>query len=107
VLAHLTLDAGAQLLVLPERGYAVRSGGRVRVCAAFDEQSAATVLRGVLARIADAGEEAEVEWLSSRQQWAIRVCVEAGLRLDADAGCVFTRGDVGPFSPYLPSGAYL
>ena len=30
-------------------------------------------------------------------------------RLDllADCGCVFTGGDVGPFAPYLPSGAYL
>ena len=29
------------------------------------------------------------------------------MRLDADEGCVFTGGDAGPFSPYLPSGAYL
>jgi len=101
------LDTGAELLVVPERAYAVVSGGRVRMCAAHDEESAGTILRGALARIADAGEEAEVEWLSARQQWAIRVCVEAGLRLDADEGCVFTGGDVGPFSPYLPSGAYL
>ena len=101
------LDTGAELLVLPERAYAVVSGGRVRMCAAHDEEGAQTILRGALARIADAGEEADVEWLSGRQQWAIRVCVEAGLRLDADEGCVFTGGDVGPFSPYLPSGAYL
>ena len=101
------LDTGASLLVLPERGYAVLSGGRVRMCAAYDEESARTVLLGALARIAAAGEEAEVEWLSGRQQWAIRVCVEAGLSLDADEGCVFIGGDVGPFSPYLPSGAYL
>lgn len=101
------LDTGASLLVLPERGYAVISGGRVRMCAAYDEQSARTVLLGALARIAAAGEEAEVEWLSSRQQWAIRVCVETGLSLDAEEGCVFVGGDVGPFSPYLPSGAYL
>jgi acyl-coenzyme A thioesterase PaaI-like protein len=101
------LDTGASLLVLPERGYAVLSGGRVRMCAAYDEESARTVLLGALARIAAAGEEAEVEWLSGRQQWAIRVCVETGLSLDADEGCVFVGGDVGPFAPYLPSGAYL
>jgi hypothetical protein len=35
------------------------------------------------------------------------VCLEARLELLADEGCVFTGGDVGPFSPYLPSGAYL
>ena len=101
------LDTGASLLVLPERGYAVLSGGRVRMCAAYDEESARTVLLGALARIAAAGEEAEVEWLSGRQQWAIRVCVETGLSLDANEGCVFVAGDVGPFAPYLPSGAYL
>jgi hypothetical protein len=77
------------------------------MCAAYDEESARTVLLGALARIAAAGEEAEVEWLSGRQQWAIRVCVETGLSLDADEGCVFVGGDVGPFAPYLPSGAYL
>ena len=54
-----------------------------------------------------AGEEADVEWLSAPPAVGDRVCVEARLRLDAEEGCVFTGGDVGPFSPYLPSGAYL
>jgi hypothetical protein len=101
------LAGGSTLLVAPERGYAVVAGGRVRCCAAFDEEGARTVLRGALAHIAAAGRDAHVEWLSARQNWAIAVCLDARLDLRADAGCVFTRGDVGPFWPYLPSGAYL
>jgi hypothetical protein len=34
-------------------------------------------------------------------------CLEAGLELRMDLGAVFLGGDVGPFVPYLPSGAYL
>jgi hypothetical protein len=49
---------------------------------------------------------AEVEWLTSRRQWAIAVAVDARLELD-QGGAVFVRGDVGAFRPYLPGGAYL
>ena len=53
-----------------------------------------------------AGEEIGVEWITSRQDWAIGPVLDAGLSLTND-GAVFVRGDVGPFRPYLPSGAYL
>jgi hypothetical protein len=99
------VEAGGRLLVLPDRGYAVVRGGAVRLLAAFDEESAATVLRGCLA-MAD-GVEASVRWISSAQQWAIRPCLDAGLELVGDGGAIFLGGDVGPFAPYLPSGAYL
>ena len=48
-----------------------------------------------------------MQFITARQQWAVEVCVEARLELEADCGCVFTGGDVGPLKPYLPSGAYL
>jgi hypothetical protein len=32
---------------------------------------------------------------------------DVGLDLRFDIGAVFMAGDVGPFAPYLPSGAYL
>jgi hypothetical protein len=99
------VEAGGRLLVLPDRGYAVVRGGAVRLLAAFDEGSAATLLRGCLA-LAD-GEEASVRWISSAQQWAIRPCLDAGLELMGDGGANFLGGAVGPFTPYLPSGAYL
>ena len=44
------LESGGELLVLPERGYAVvRDGGVVRLLAAHDEDAAATLLRACLA----------------------------------------------------------
>jgi predicted N-acetyltransferase YhbS len=100
------LAAGGQLLVLPERGYVVlRPEGSVWTLAAGDDEAARGLLRAVLAR---AGEAAtEVEWLTAAQHWAVQVCVDAGLELQGAGGAVFLRGDVGPFSPYLPSGAYL
>ena len=101
------LAAGHELLVAPEQGYVVMRGSQVRLLAAYDDDVARDLLRAALARIAELGEEAHVEFMTARQQWAIEVCVEARLDLLADCGCVFTSGDVGPFAPYLPSGAYL
>jgi GNAT superfamily N-acetyltransferase len=99
------VEAGSRLLVLPERGYAMVRGGEVRLLAAYDDESAATLLRACLA--AADGEESTVEFITSAQQWAIAPCVEAGLELRSEGGAVFVGGDVGPFTPYLPSGAYL
>ena len=100
------LESGGDLLVLPERGYAVvRDGGVVRLLAARDEDGAAILLRACLA--AAGAREASVEWITSAQGWAVAPCLEAGLELRMDLGAVFLAGDVGPFQPYLPSGAYL
>jgi len=99
------LEVGGDLLVLPERGYAVVRDGAVRLLAAREPESAATLLRACLA--AAGGAEAHVEWITSAQGWAIAPCLEAGLELKMDIGAVFLGGDVGPFAPYLPSGAYL
>lgn len=101
------IAGGQELLVAPGRGYAVRLGGTVRLLAAFDEEGAQDVLRGALARMQAEGESANVEWITARQGWAVPICLEAGLQLTTNAGPVFTGGDVGPFQPYLPSGAYL
>jgi hypothetical protein len=101
------LEAGSTLLVAPGRGYSVVKQGQVRLVAALDEEAAVTVLRAALAHAADAGDSAFVEWLTAGQQWAIGVCVEARLELRSNSGAVFLSGDVGPFRPYLPSGAYL
>jgi len=97
------LDMGQTLLIARD-GYAVHGGGEVRLLAARDEDTARSLLRAALA---GADGEATVSWLTARQQWAVEVCLEAGLRLRADAGAVFLGGDVGRFSPYLPSGAFL
>jgi hypothetical protein len=99
------VEAGSRLLVLPERGYALMRDAELRLLAAFDEESAATLLRGCLADVE--GQEASVEFVTSAQNWAVAPCVEAGLELRSDGGAVFLGGDVGPCAPYLPSGAYL
>lgn len=101
------LAGGHELLVAPGRGYAMLRGGELRLLAARDDATARELLRAALARVADLGEQANVQFITARQQWAIDVCVEARLELEPDCGCVFTGGDVGPFAPYLPSGAYL
>jgi GNAT superfamily N-acetyltransferase len=98
-------EGGCELLVLPERGYAVHRGGSVNTIAAFDDEAAATLLRSVLARVPPGG-AAEVDWIASPQQWAIDVAIQAGLEL-RPRGAVCLRGDVGTFRPYLPGGAYL
>ena len=99
------VESGSRLLVLPERGYALVRGGEVRLLAAFDEESAATLLRACLA--AADGAESTVEFITSAQQWAVAPCLEAGLELRSEGGTVFLSGDVGRFAPYLPSGTYL
>jgi GNAT superfamily N-acetyltransferase len=101
------LASGHELLVAPERGYALLRGGELRLLAAFEDEAARELLRAALARIAQRGEDANLLFITARQQWAVEVCVEARLELEADCGCVFARGDVGPLAPYLPSGAYL
>jgi hypothetical protein len=79
-------------------------GGALKLLAARDEDAARTLLRAHLAGVRG---EATVEWLTSHQQWAIRECIDAGLRLDTAYGAVLTAGELGSMSPYLPSGAYL
>jgi hypothetical protein len=96
---------GSELLTYPHRGYAAHGDGVVKTIAAFDDDAAAALLRTVLAR-APAGKDVDVSWLTSSQQWAIEVVVAAGLDL-RPGGAVCLRGDVGPFRPYLPGGAYL
>jgi GNAT superfamily N-acetyltransferase len=99
------LRAHCRLLVAEDRGYAVIGGGSVRLLAALDDAAAADLLRAALAAV-PAGERVSVEWITARQAWAVAPALDAGLSLRV-SGAVFVRGDVGPFRPYLPSGAYL
>jgi GNAT superfamily N-acetyltransferase len=97
------IEAGGRLLVLPDRGYAVMRGGELRLLAALDEEAATDLLRTFFAYVDDV---ATVEFITSAQHWAIAPCVQAGLELHL-YGATFLAGEVGPFTPYLPSGAYL
>jgi hypothetical protein len=71
---------------------------------ARDDSSATLVLKTMLAE-APAGETIEINWLTSAQQWAIRVVVEAGIELQP-YGPVMVRGMDAPPCPYIPSGGY-
>jgi GNAT superfamily N-acetyltransferase len=99
------LRAGARMFVLPERGYSITTSSGVKLLAALDEEAARDLLLGTLAAGPE-GQETNVEWITSSQQWAIEPALDAGLKLELGGG-VFLRGDVGPFRPYLPNGAYL
>jgi GNAT superfamily N-acetyltransferase len=98
------LEMGQTLLILPERGYAVFAQNAVRTLAGLDDESAADVLRGALARVDGS---TTVNFVTAAQQWAVPVCHEAGLDVSGAAGPLFLGGDVGGFTPYLPSGAFL
>lgn len=97
--------AGARLLTLADRGFAVHVDGSLRLLAARDDATARALLWAVLAASSPAA-TVDVDFLSAGQDWAIEVLLEAGLALSPD-GPFFTRGDVGPLRPYVPSGAYL
>jgi GNAT superfamily N-acetyltransferase len=98
------LDMGQTLLIVPERGYAVIGDGSLHTLAALDDDGAREVLRAVLARAAG---EVRVGWLTAAQQWAVGVCLDAGLELRSSEGVMLFAGDVGGFQPYIPSGAFL
>src|SRR4051794_25300138 len=93
-----------RLLTLPG-GFAIHDAGNVRVLAALDDDTATRLLRACFAQ-APRGATVQVDLLTAGQDWAIRPCLEAGLAL-SPGGAVFTRGDVGPMRPYVPTGAWL
>jgi GNAT superfamily N-acetyltransferase len=94
--------AGAHLLAYPDRGYVAVRDGTVKTLAAGDDAAAAALLRTAIASTG----HALVEAITATQQWAIQVALDARLELQPQSA-LFLRGDVGPFTPYLPSGAYL
>jgi ribosomal protein S18 acetylase RimI-like enzyme len=101
-LDHL-LGEGATLL-LGDRGYAVVRDGRPLIVAATSDGAAARLLLAALLR-APHDRDVEVSWLTAGQQWAIDMCLRAGLELHP-SGPVMIRGRQRPPAPYLPSGAF-
>ena len=103
---RVLLDDGGRMLVFDDgarRGYAiVRGNERPVVLAATDREVATALLTEALAGLAD-DRDVEVGWLTASQQWAIQVCLAAGLEVHPVGG-VMVRGHPGPMSPYLPNG---
>ena len=99
------LDRGDELLLEPGRGFAIHTDGSPLVLAAKDDDAAAGLLRACFAR-APRGGSVHVDLITAGQDWAIRVGLEAGLALSPD-GPLYTRGELGPLRPWLPSGSFL
>ena len=97
-------EEGNRLLLHGDQAYAVAKDERIVTLGALTEESAALVLRTMLAESPE-GETIEVNWLTSAQQWAIRVLTQAGIELQP-YGPVMVRGMTGPPTPYIPSGGY-
>jgi GNAT superfamily N-acetyltransferase len=103
-IAMMLSGEGSRLLLHEDQAYAVARDDRIVTLGAHNEESAALVLRAMLAE-APAGETVEINWLTADQQWAIRVLIEAGVELQP-YGPVMVRGMPGPPRPYIPSGGY-
>jgi GNAT superfamily N-acetyltransferase len=103
-IAMMLSEEGNRLLLHEDQAYAVAKDDRVVTLGARNEESAALVLQTMLAEAPD-GETVEVNWLTTAQQWAIRVLIGAGVELQP-YGPVMVRGMPGPPTPYIPSGAY-
>lgn len=99
------LATGGELLVYEGRGWAVVRDGSPMLVAAFDDEVATDLLWSCFAA-GRPGESVHVDFISQGNDWAAAVALDMGLSLSPD-GPVFTRGDLGPLAPYLPSGAYL
>jgi ribosomal protein S18 acetylase RimI-like enzyme len=103
-IASMLSQPDNRLLLHGDRGYAVAKDERIVTLGAVDEESATLVLRTMLAE-APEGETIEVNWLTSAQQWAIKLLTLVGIELQP-YGPVMVRGMDGPPAPYIPSGGY-
>ncbi|KIQ63888.1 GCN5 family acetyltransferase [Kitasatospora griseola] len=85
-------------------GYCYRDGGAVQLVAATSKRIATRLLREALARVPE-GVDADVEFLTAEQEWAVDVGLELGLSLTT-RGYLAVRG-MRPPAPYVPNGGYL
>lgn len=101
------LRGGDELLVVDTMagsGYCYRRAGRIMLLAATSRRLAARLLTEALLRI-PVGTEATVSNATAEQDWAVAVCLAAGLTLST-RGYLALRG-MRPPMPYLPSAGYL
>lgn len=98
------LQTGCRMFVAERRagrGYALLWEGSPAIVVATTAEVAADLLWFCLAQ--STGERIEVRWITSSQNWAIPVVLEAGLSL-SPAGPLCVRGDLGPLvSPTCPA----
>jgi len=100
-LEHL-IDSGAQLLVLPDRGYAIAEAEGPGIVAATDPAAGIALLRECLARTSG---PASMRRITAGQQWAIRTALDLGMEL-RPWGPLFTRGSGAATGAYLSHPAF-
>ena len=104
---ELLLRFADELLVadtLSGSGYCYRRLGRIMLLAATSKRLAARLLTEALSRVPD-DEQATVQTVTGEQDWAVDVCLAAGLEI-APRGFLALRG-MRPPAPYLPASAFL
>jgi GNAT superfamily N-acetyltransferase len=96
---------GRAMLLIQGRGFAVHERGSPIVLVAADDEAAADLLLACFAA-APRGGTVHVDFVTAGQDWAVQTGLAAGLVLSPD-GPVYTRGELGPLRPWIPSGALL
>jgi ribosomal protein S18 acetylase RimI-like enzyme len=99
------LRRGGRLLTLGQDGFAVAIPGQgVWLLVAREPDAARALLWRALEVVGDADGRV-VRWILGRQDWAIEVVSQAGLRLSAH-GALALRGQIGPLRAFLPSAPF-
>ena len=108
-LADLAMQAGRAgygLLAIDGRGFVVhREDGSPAVLCATDDEAATDLLWSCWATGPNGG-SVHVDAIMAGQDWAVRAGLQARLALSPE-GPMYTRGELGPLRPWLPSGAFL
>jgi ribosomal protein S18 acetylase RimI-like enzyme len=102
---ELALGQGGQLLRMRDRGFAVAHPAfGLWLLVARDDEAATALLWSALGSIGEL-ERPCLRWVTGDQEWAIRVAIEARLRLSA-TGALCVRGRPGLLRPFVPSGPF-
>lgn len=105
-LALLAGRPGFGMLLLEGRGFAIHhpDGSPSALCA-HDEEAARDLLWSCFATGPN-GASVHVDYIAAGQDWAVQTVLDARLPLSPE-GPLFTRGQLGPLRPWLPSGSLL
>ena len=105
-LAMLAGQPGHGLLLVEGRGFAIhRTEGSPAVLCATDDEAARDLFLGCVAAGPN-GSSIHVDLITAGQDWVIQAGLALGLPLSGE-GPMFTRGELGPLRPWLPSGSFL
>lgn len=99
------IESGCRLLVCGDEGFALERNGEPYLVAARTAAVASDLAWSCLA-LAEPGATVFIGGITSGNDWAITVALDAGFSL-ASEGALFTDRVQGPLTPFLPSGFYL